>query len=119
MGSAKAIYRALINVAEVTPYNQEVIDKLKSFDYNAYVEDKRLNPVIFSAVKSYLSNGDVTRIYRKFYDNMVRILDKLYFIKQQVDGNILPEKIGLWEVNNLYFDNQLFGQYATQVFNNL
>ncbi len=117
--SAKAIYRDLITVAEVTPYNQEVIDKLKSFDYDAFIEAKRLNPVIFNEVKSYLSNGDVTGIYKKVYDNTVRILEKLVVIKQQVDGNIFPENTGLWEVNNLYFDNQLFGQYATQVFNNL
>jgi hypothetical protein len=116
MENAKAVYRALIYVAEATPYNQEVIDKLKFFDYDAYIEDKRLNPVIFSEVKSYLSNGDVTGIYKKFYDNTVIILDKLDVIKQRIDGNIFPEKTALWEVNNLYFDNQLFGQYATQVF---
>jgi hypothetical protein len=119
MEKARAIYKALINAAEATPYNKYVIDKLKSFDYAAFIEDNRLNPVIFNEVKSYLSNGDVTGIYKKFYDNTFRILDKLYGIKQQVDGNIFPEKTGLWEVNNLYFDNQLFGQYATQVFNNL
>lgn len=119
MENAKAVYKALINFAEATPYNQEVIDKLKSFDYDAFIEDKRLNPVIFNEVKSYLNNGDVTGIYKKFYDNTVIILEKLDVIKQQVDGNISPEKAVLWEVNNLYFNTQLFGQYATQVFNNL
>ena len=53
-------YTKLIQLAEVTPYNQEFIFQLKSFDYRSFMAETGLNSVVFSKLRAYLEKGDIT-----------------------------------------------------------
>ncbi|MCU0290028.1 MAG: hypothetical protein MUF15_27040, partial [Acidobacteria bacterium] len=54
---AKASYYQLKELASSTPYNQDVILQLMTFDYFKYQSENVLIPMIFEKVKKYLSVG--------------------------------------------------------------
>lgn len=114
--SAKTAYFDLIKLAAVTPYNQSFIDALKSFDYDDFRESHNLNPVIFSRLESLLRDGNVTGVYEEIYAKINEISQLLHTVKLTVDKDIFPEIPVLLEINQIYFDSYLFGQYAAMIF---
>jgi hypothetical protein len=90
MESARAIFRELKNLAANTPYNQEVIEKLKSFDYPGFMESKNLNQQVFKQVETLLSQGNVTGVYEQIFLDTGVILEALYRVKQEIDQNLFP-----------------------------
>ncbi|MCP5045543.1 MAG: hypothetical protein GY940_00105, partial [bacterium] len=60
MERAMSTYNALINKAESTPYNDEVVSTLNGFDYNGFMTEHGLNSVVLGEVEDYLKNGDIT-----------------------------------------------------------
>jgi hypothetical protein len=116
MEQAGITYLQLKNLAAVTPYNQEVIDKLVSCNYDSFQEERGLFPVIFEKVKGFLAAGNVTGIYNEFYSYTGYILDLLYTLKKDIDAEIFPDISNVWGVNQKYSEVKLFGQYVAQVF---
>lgn len=119
MENARDVYQNIISIAKETPYNPEVLKKLRRFDYRAYQETHGLNGVIFSKVKGYLKKGDVTGAYIQIKSGMDGILENLYVIKASVDANIFPDISLLWRTNQAYAFSGLFGMYLAEVFMNL
>jgi hypothetical protein len=119
MAQARDTYLQLKNLASVTPYNQEVIYKLLTFNYDSFQEENGLFPVIFEKVKGFLAAGNVTGIYCEFYSYTGHILDLLYTLKKDVDSEIFPDISNIWKVNQKYSEVKLFGQYVAMVFYNL
>jgi hypothetical protein len=115
--SAKTTYYDFICLAAVTPYDQSFIDALKSFDYEGFREKHNLNAVIFSRLASMLRGGNITGVYEDIYAKTGEISRLLYTVKASVDKDIFPAVPKLWEINQIYFDGYLFGQYAAMVFN--
>jgi hypothetical protein len=113
---SRTTYLQLKNQAAVTPYNQEVISKLLSFDYDSFQQENGLFPVIFEKVKGFLAAGNVTGIYNEFYSYTGEILDLLYLLKKDIDAGIFPGISIVWSVNQKYSEIKLFGQYVAQVF---
>ncbi len=113
---ARTSYLQLKNQASETPYNQEVIYKLSSFNYESFQEDYVLSPVIFEKVKGFLAAGNVTGIYNEFYSYTGEILDLLYLLKKDIDAGIFPDISIAWSVNQKYSEIKLFGQYVARVF---
>jgi hypothetical protein len=102
--------------AAVTPYNQEVIERLKSFDYPGFMEKKNLTRQVFKQVENLLSQGNVTGVYEKIFLDTGVILEGLYRVKQEIDQNLFPGINNLWDLNRLYSNSLFFGQYTAMLF---
>lgn len=117
MESAKVTYSDLKNLAAGTPYNLEVIEKLKAFDYDGFQKGKgNLNPIVYQEVKGFLSRGDVTGTYSEMFSNTVDILENLYQLKKSIVKDILSDISMLWQLNQKYSNALFFGQYAAMIF---
>jgi len=116
MENAKNSYFSLIKRAVITPYKVEMINKLKSFDYNKFCNDEHLINSIFSDTTSYLSNGNVTEVFKKLLLGTEHILSKLQGVKAAVDVEKFPDLSIIWQLNQEFSYHLIFGQYAAQVF---
>ncbi|MCP4146105.1 MAG: hypothetical protein GY757_00005 [bacterium] len=116
---AHETYRQLKDLAYMTPYNQEVIDKLFAFKYFQFREARGLVPVIFRDVWRHLVFGDVRGVYEEFHYRTGQILETLTAIQKDVDAGIMPDLDTLWRINQEYAEFKLFGQYVAEVFYNL
>ena len=117
MENAKTTYYDLKNLAALTPYNQAVLDKLKNFDYDSFLEEKgNLNSFVFKKVKGFLSSGDVTGAYAEMSSYLDDLLKILQTLRQGIAKNIFPEISGLWELNQKYSNALFFGQYVAIIF---
>jgi hypothetical protein len=115
--SAAATYEQLIAIAEKTPYNQVVIDQLKAFDYDRFMELNNLTPIIFKEAARYLSGGDITGIYKHTYQAVKAIETLLLTVKESVLLRILPGIPVFWQLNEQCCRTSLFGSYCARVFN--
>ena len=113
---AKETYSLLIEVAENTPYNQTVISKLKNFDYDFYMNENKLNSVIFTKLENYLKKGDIRGIHKRIYSDVIYIEKLLLSIKEKMSLDKMPELSILWELNETFSDTLIFGQYSSRVF---
>lgn len=116
---ASSTYAELKSLSETIPYNQEIIDKLKSFDYESFKEGKKLNPQIFQIVKKYLSQGYVSELYGEMLSNTLEISEDLKNIKNAIDKNNYPDIWLVWGVYQKYTDSQLFGMYVSMIFKSI
>lgn len=115
MESARESYVNLIRMAETTPYNLAIIEKLKSFDYDAFQKTHGLNPGVFATVKKYLGNGDIRKLCYELFSDIEGIIRLLNQVKGQFDaGNYTPVK-EIWTLNDTFSTVLLFGQYVSQV----
>jgi hypothetical protein len=117
MESAKTAYYDFIKLAAVTPYNQTFMAALESFEYDDFRERHNLNSVIFSRLASLLRGGNLTEVYEEIHAKTNEISQLLHTVKSTTDKNIFPEIPVLWQINQVYFDSYLFGQYAAMIFN--
>jgi hypothetical protein len=116
---ARLTYEQLIRIAEMTPYNQEFVSKLKAFDYQSYMTETGLNSVVFNKVREYLEKGDITGSFKHTYSNLCDIEELLTSIKNGTAVNRIPELSLLWKLNETCAETSLFGSYAARVFNGI
>jgi hypothetical protein len=114
--AAGAAYEQLIVIAEKTPYNQAVIDQLKSFDYDQFMELNNLNPVIFKEAARYLSRGDITGIYKHTYQAVKAIEAILLDVKESVSLRTIPGIPVFRQLNEQCCRTSLFGSYCARIF---
>jgi hypothetical protein len=117
--SAGTTYYDFIKLAAVTPYNQDFIDALRCFDYEGFRERHNLNRVILSRLASLLRSGNLTGVYEDIHAKTGEISLLLRRVKSLVDKDIFPDISILWQINRVYFDEYMFGQYAAMVFHNV
>ena len=113
---AELTYGNLCRRAEITPYNQAVIETLKNFDYTGFMEKNGLNPYIFGKVESFLSKGDITGFYKQLHADVNAILNRLYKLRETLYAGDFPDISLLWRLNQDFSKSILFGQYVAQVF---
>jgi hypothetical protein len=118
MHRSKEAYANLKQLADRTPYNQVMIAKLLSFDYNGFKHDKGFNPIVLKQVESYLGRGDVRGFYGHLLSATIDISTRLNTIKASIDAASLPKIETLWRINQEFSETMLFGQYAANVFKN-
>lgn len=116
MQKARDTYALLVQKAANIPYKQEIIDRLKEFDYNALQHRKNMIPGIMEQTAAYLKAGDIRGIYAKILDNTGEILQKLEIIKAGIYVEQFPEVNDMWRMNQIYTQSLLFGQYSAEVF---
>jgi hypothetical protein len=119
MESTKFTYYDLKTIAALTPYDQSVIENLKEFDYDGFLQGLNLNPAVFQKVRGFLSHGDVNGSINAIYLKTLKLLPMLYSIKIDIDKNTLPEISKLWELNQEYSNALLFGQYIAWIFKSI
>jgi hypothetical protein len=112
----KLTFEELIKVAEMTPYNLYVIEKLNKFDYETFMKEHGLNPFIFGMVRDYLVAGDITGTYKYAYGNFIEIEQLLLNIQVEIAENRLPELEIFWRLNELCAGETLFGSYIARIF---
>jgi hypothetical protein len=112
-------YILLKETADKTPYNQVVIETLKNFDYEQFMQTNSLNREIFLEVKEYLSNGRVSEIYGKLTCDIEAIYNLLQAVKLSIDKNRFPPVKTVRKLNQVYSESLLFGQYTSCVFDSL
>jgi hypothetical protein len=116
MKEAKLTYDNLIKTAEATPYNQNVITILKTFNYDAFAENNGLNSLIFKVVENHLGSGDITGSFKKINTKFTKIIDMLAAMSETISSNQTPDISALWKLNQESSQTLLFGQYIAQVF---
>jgi len=116
MQKARDVYYRLKNLADVSPYNQAVIQQLTAFDYDGLQEERTLIPVIFEKVKKILGAGDVRGVYNKFYAGTGNLADSLSSLKKAVDARTFPDLSALWRIRQKFAEDKLFSQYVAEVF---
>ena len=116
MHSAIFAYQRLIFKAEVTPYNEDVLQKLSEFDYQSFMEENRLNHYIFGEVEEYLKYGNITGIFQRTYFNFFDIANRLYVIDAGISQNKLPDITIFRELNESAAELSIFGSYTARVF---
>ena len=116
MNMARYYYRELQSKANNTPYNQVVIDKLLLFAYDSFQEENGLLKDVFSEVKSYLVNGDVSGIYTRtsaYFDSLINTLET---IKWKLNVGKVPDNTLMWNLNQSCAKVHMFGQYVARIF---
>lgn len=119
MQKARDTYKLLKETADITPYNPEVIEALKNFNYDLYCEINRLNKEIFNGVKCYLIKGQITEIYGKLMADMGIMVNLLQAVKINIDNNLFPQVKAVRKLNQSYSTSLLFGQYVADIFADL
>jgi hypothetical protein len=115
-GESMETYRLLIKRAAITPYNTPVIKQLQQFDYNGFMTQHRLNPVIFQKVESLLKNGDITGIFKQKIPALTGIQALLKEVKKDLDQNNIPRLKVLWKLNETLSEMSLSGSYVARIF---
>lgn len=116
MEKARDEYVRLVEIANVTPYRPEVIEKLKAFDYDGLLMEKGLNAVIFKDLENYLKAGNLRGLHSRALLDTKNILARLYRLKPVIDSFQFPILEELWRLNQVYAHAHLLGQYAAEVF---
>ncbi|HLP46318.1 MAG TPA: hypothetical protein VK469_10240 [Candidatus Kapabacteria bacterium] len=114
--AAVSIYNDLVEIAANTPYNTVVIDKLKTFDYQTFMDKNKLNREIFKKVVVYLSSGDINGMYCRILKELTALEKLLSSITNDIAFNRQPGLSLLWKTNETFSETLLFGQYAARVF---
>jgi hypothetical protein len=114
--NARITYEKLVIKAEATPYNPVVIEKLKAFDYNTFMNYNRLNETIFKKAAGYLCSGNITGAFRHVLA-VVRYMESLLTaVKTEMDFNRLEI---YWKLNELCAETTLFGSFIARVFHQI
>jgi hypothetical protein len=116
MENARLTYTDLVQLADATPYNPDVIAELKTFNYGKFRHDNGLNFEIFWKVRRYLRRGDVRGVYRKMLRDTEEILDILNDIKTGVFACEIPGISLIWNLNHVCFIALIADQYISMVF---
>lgn len=112
-------YDKLVKEAEITPYNETVIARLMSFDYQNYMDKNGFNSVIFSQVADFLKRGDITGLLKKTRSDLRSIELKLEAINGQLYLNRMSSISDFRRLNEKFAETSLFGSYAASVFSAL
>jgi hypothetical protein len=117
--NARLVYEKLVETAEITPYNQVVIAQLKAVDYNSFMLENRLNEVIFKKVEGYLSNGNITGVFKRSLSVIKSIQWLLCIVTNYVEFNQMPGPEISWKLNELCAEFSLFGSYTARIFQSI
>jgi hypothetical protein len=117
--NARLSFEELIKVAEVTPYNLEVIGQLNRFNYETFLKEHSLNPFIFYTVRDYLVKGDIIGTFKYSYERLKEVEQLLLIIQESTSENRLPELEVCWSLNEKCLETSLFGSYIARIFKSI
>lgn len=115
MERARDTYLMINFLAMNTPYNEPVIDRLKTFDYDGFRERNKLYPEVFERVKGFLVQGDVRGVFAEVLTDIDGLLNRLYALKESTDAAKSPIVQDIWQLNQSFSEHLFFGQYFSRV----
>jgi hypothetical protein len=116
MENAANIYMLLVKEVETTPYNDVVIARLKEFDYQSFMLENNLIPVVFSEVEGFLQKGDITGLLKKVHKDLVIMGEMLKAVNDELTLNRVPQLHLLWQINETFSRVSQFGSYTARVY---
>ncbi len=117
LARAQALFVQIVAVGHEAGYDPAVSEKLKKFDYQAFIASQGLNRPVMEEVALFLSAGDIIGLYNRNIEKIGDILKTLDTIQEKLKAGQVPELDLFWQLLQRYADNSLFGNYATLVFN--
>lgn len=112
-------YNLLIQKAQSTPYNQDILNSLVKFDYDAFMNKNNLNPVIYLKIKELLVQGDVIGVLKINYSNFLEISNMLSLLQDSLNEENLTDFSILLGINEKYSEATLFGSYVARIFSEI
>jgi hypothetical protein len=112
---AKINYTQALDIGKATGYVENRQDALINFDYDGFVLQNGLNPIIMKRVKAYLSKGDVTGFYMQIVIDIEGIIENLKSIKKDLERNVIPRPQVYWKLLQKFSETTLSGNYGTMV----
>ena len=109
-------YQQLESKADYTPYNEVVIRKLATFDYDRFQEKNGLIKDVFNDVKAYLIKGDVRGVYSRISSDIETIYYLLQDVQMYLYWGMIPGNEKMWNLNQQCARTLLYGQYVARVF---
>jgi hypothetical protein len=106
-------YHQAITSGKRAGYIDEVIQKFKNFNYDAFTPGNNLNRDIMTMVKAYFSAGNIVGVYQQYVEYLGDILITLHLIKDKLTANHLPEISLSWQLLQQFSQASLFGNYCT------
>ncbi|UCH94990.1 MAG: hypothetical protein JSV88_32705 [Candidatus Aminicenantes bacterium] len=106
-------YDRAISAGKQVGYVNEVIQKFKNFDYDAFASDKGLNRDIMTVVKAYFTGGNILGAYQQRLEHLGDILVTLHQIKEKLTDRQSPDISLAWKLFQRFSEASLFGNYCT------
>ena len=106
-------YDQAITCAKQAGYVNEVIQKFKNFNYDAFTSENKLNRDIMTMVKAYFSGGNIVGVYQQYVEYLGEILITLHLIKDKLNADLLPDISLSWQLLQQFSQASLFGNYCT------
>ena len=115
LDNARNQYINAMGIGESLGYSSIKIYRLKSFDYDSFINENQLNKDIAKKVQGYLSSGDIVGIYQQAANYIMEILNTLYSIRERLKVGEKPTIHLYWKLLQKYSESSLFGNYATMM----
>jgi hypothetical protein len=115
MRSANAIYKVLYLESFYYEYDPKVITALKLFNYDKYHVAYKLLPTVFQKVKEFLIKGDIRGAYKELEVLTGNIASDI----ESIEPFEIPSKEIIWRINQDIAVSILFGQYISEIFNQI
>lgn len=106
-------YHQAITCAKQAGYVNDVIQKFKNFNYDAFASENKLNRDIMAVVKAYFSGGNIIGVYQQYVEYLGEILITLHLIKDKLTSDLLPDVSLSWQLLQQFSHASLFGNYCT------
>lgn len=106
-------YHQAITSGKRAGYIDEVIQKFKNFNYDAFTSENKLNRDIMTMVKAYFSGGNIVGVYQQYVEYLGEILITLHLIKDKLTADLLPDISLSWQLLQQFSQASLFGNYCT------
>jgi len=106
-------YDQAITCAKRAGYVNEVIQKFKNFNYDAFAAENKLNKDVMVVVKAYFSGGNIVGVYQQYVEYLGEILITLHLIKDKLTVDLLPDISLSWQLLQQFSHASLFGNYCT------
>ena len=119
ISNARFTYERLVETAASTPYHPVISHRLKTFDYETFMRENRLNEAAFKQIAGYLSRGDITGSFKHVLNRIKSIEILLFIAGINIDYNHIPPLEICWKLNELCAGVSLFCSYSARIFHSI
>jgi hypothetical protein len=116
MTLASNTYQKIEKKSNIALYDQNIIAKLITFEYEKFCVKNKLFKDVFEEVKAFLKIGDVRGMYVDISDNILQIVGQLKTIKDKLTAGTIPSDQTWWELNQSCARTHFLGQYVAMIF---
>ena len=116
MNVAIAEFSALRELADRTPYNDNVLDMVAVYDFSQFEARKKANTSILNSLKELLLERKLREYYAQLHSKLYEIVGHLNLLKSHLDGNMYPDFEAIHNLNQVLAETMISGEYAAEIF---